>query len=171
VETVVTAVASSMKKGPLASERIEAVKAFEVKKEKCDVPIWTVKLGATKAEGGTRGRSYTIGGAKGHAVSSVGGAIPNGPRVAMEVYDVISEKYPAILRELYGPALKNPAENGQTLRREIRRGIDRCAPRRHASGTRKSHAGAGVEVVKSVLRAVDVPLIVTGHNYSTGSTT
>ncbi len=82
--------AAPVKAGPSASERIEAVTAFEIKKEKCDVPVWTVKLGATKAEGGTRGRSYTIGGSRAMPFQLWEGSIPNRPRVAMEVYDVVA---------------------------------------------------------------------------------
>ena len=158
-------VVAPVKAGPRASERIEAVKAFEIKKEKCDVPVWTVKLGATKQEGGTRGRSYTIGGSKAMPFHLWEGEIPNRPRVAMEVYDVVSEKYPAVLREIYGPALKDPAEMAKLCVEKygaelISVRLDGTHPER---GNRSPEQA--VEVVKSVLKAVDVPLIITGHNF------
>jgi len=162
---VVAAAAVPVKTGPRASERIEAVKAFEIKKEKCDVPVWPVKLGATKAEGGTRGRSYTIGGSRAMPFHLWEGEMPNRPRVAMEVYDVVSEKYPAILREQYGKALSNPAEMAKLCVEKygaelISVRLDGTHPER---GNRTPEQA--VEVVKSVLKAVDVPLIITGHNY------
>ena len=158
-------VVAPVKTGPRASERIEGVKAFEIKKEKCDVPVWTVKLGATKAEGGTRGRSYTIGGSKAMPFHLWEGEIPNRPRVAMEVYDVVSEKYPAILREQYGAALNNPADMARLCVEKygaelISVRLDGTHPER---GNRTPEQA--VEVVKSVLKAVDVPLIITGHNF------
>jgi acetyl-CoA synthase len=158
-------VAAPVPTGPRAAERIEAVKAFEIKKEKCDTPIWTVKLGATKAEGGTRGRSYTIGGSKAMPFHLWEGEIPNRPRVAMEVYDVVSAKYPAVLRERFGAVLNDPAAMArlcvETYGAElISVRLDGTHPER---GNRTPEQA--VEVVKSVLKAVDVPLIVTGHNY------
>jgi len=93
------------------------------------------------------------------------GEIPNRPRVAMEVYDVVSEKYPAILREQYGKALNNPAEMARLCVEKygaelISVRLDGTHPER---GNRTPEQA--VEVVKSVLQAVDVPLIITGHNY------
>ena len=35
----------------------------KIKKEQHEMPIWEVKLGASKEEGGTRGITYTVGGA------------------------------------------------------------------------------------------------------------
>jgi acetyl-CoA synthase len=151
--------------GPKASERIEAVTAFEVKQEKCEVPIWTVKLGATKAEGGTRGCSYTIGGATAMPFHLWEGSIPNRPRVAMEVYDAVSPKYPAILRETFGDVLDKPAEMARLCVEKygaelISVRLDGTHPER---GNRTPEQA--VAVVKAVLQAVDVPLIITGHNY------
>ena len=37
---------------PLASERIDGIKSFKLPVSTCAVPIWEVKLGATKSEGG-----------------------------------------------------------------------------------------------------------------------
>jgi acetyl-CoA decarbonylase/synthase complex subunit delta len=161
----VVPVAAPVKAGPRAAERIEAVKVFEIKKETCDVPIWTVKLGATKAEGGTRGRSYTIGGARAMPFHLWEGEMPNRPRVAMEVYDVVNPKYPAVLRERFGAVLNNPADMARLCVEKygaelISVRLDGTHPER---GNRTPEQA--VEVVKSVLKAVDVPLIVTGHNY------
>ncbi|MBU2647979.1 CO dehydrogenase/CO-methylating acetyl-CoA synthase complex subunit beta, partial [bacterium] len=47
---------------PHAKERLAAVTGFHIKKETSELPVWTVTLGATRKEGGTRGRTLTIGG-------------------------------------------------------------------------------------------------------------
>ena len=85
-----------------ASERLAQVTAFTVRKEKCEVPVWKVQLGATAKEGGTRGRSYTIGGESCMPFHLFEGEMPFRPLVAMEVFDVTSDKYPPVLREVYG---------------------------------------------------------------------
>ena len=152
-------------KGPKASERIGAIKAFAIRKEKVGVPVWPVKLGATKQEGGTRGRSYTIGGAEAMPFHLWEGALPNRPRVAMEVFDVVSEKYPPVLREIYGAVLNDPAAMARLCVEKygaelISVRLDGTHPER---GNRTPEQA--VAVVKSVLQTVDVPLIVTGHNH------
>ncbi|MFZ4396301.1 MAG: acetyl-CoA decarbonylase/synthase complex subunit delta [Kiritimatiellia bacterium] len=152
-------------KGPKASERIGAIQAFNIRKEKPEYPVWTVKLGATKQEGGTRGRSYTIGGAEAMPFHLWEGALPNQPRVAMEVFDVVSEKYPAVLREIYGPVLNNPAAMAKLCVEKY--GAELISVRLDGTHPERGNRSAeqAVAVVKSVLQAVDVPLIITGHNH------
>lgn len=152
-------------KAPKASERIGAVQAFNIRKEKPECPVWTVKLGATKQEGGTRGRSYTIGGAEAMPFHLWEGALPNRPRVALEVFDVVSEKYPAVLREIYGPVLNNPAAMAKLCVEKY--GAELISVRLDGTHPERGNRSAeqAVAVVKSVLQAVDVPLIITGHNH------
>ncbi|MFA5042980.1 MAG: acetyl-CoA decarbonylase/synthase complex subunit alpha/beta [Kiritimatiellia bacterium] len=151
-------------KKPGVAERLAAVRTFTIKKEACEVPVWTVKLGATKAEGGTRGRTYMIGGAKALPFHGWEGKAANPPRIAMEVYDVVSEKYPAVLRAIYGDLLNDPA----AMARECvtKHGADLISVRLDGTHPERGNRSPeqAVEVVQSVLRAVDVPLIVTGHN-------
>jgi acetyl-CoA decarbonylase/synthase complex subunit delta len=150
---------------PRASARIGAIGAFPVPKDKAENSVWTVKLGATKAEGGTRGRTCTIGGAQAMPFHHWEGAMPNRPRVAMEVFDVPSEKLPPVLAQIYGPALRDPAALAKRCVGEwgaelISVRLDGTHPER---GNRKPEQA--VETVQAVLRAVDVPVIVTGHNH------
>ncbi|MCP4752793.1 MAG: acetyl-CoA decarbonylase/synthase complex subunit delta [Proteobacteria bacterium] len=133
-------------------------------KETCDVPIWEVKLGATREEGGTRGRTYTVGGATCMPFHLWEGEMPNRPLVAMEVFDVVSEKYPDSLRKIYGGLLENPAEMAEAC--VAKYGADLISVRLEGTHPEKGNRSAeqAVKTVKSVLAAVDVPLIVTGHN-------
>jgi acetyl-CoA decarbonylase/synthase complex subunit delta len=150
---------------PRAAERIGAVKAFQIQKEKCEVPVWTVTLGATRAEGGTRGRTYTIGGAVAMPFHLWEDARPNRPRVAMEVFDVVSDKYPPVLREVFGALLNDPA--AMAKRCVDAYGADVISVRLDGTHPERGNRAPeqAVETVQRVLQAVDVPVVVTGHNH------
>ena len=150
---------------PSARERIQAVTAFTPRRERCEMPICTVKLGALRSEGGTRGRTYRIGGATAMPFHLWEGEMPNRPLVAMEVFDLVSEKYPRVLREVYGDLLQHPAEMAKVC--VEKHGADLISVRLEGTHPEKGNRTPeqAVELVKSVLAAVDVPLIVTGHNH------
>jgi acetyl-CoA synthase len=150
---------------PSARERLAAVTAFNVRKERCEIPICTLKLGALRTEGGTRGRTYRIGGATAMPFHLWEGEMPNRPLVAMEVFDVVSEKYPRGLREHYGDLLAHPAEMAKVC--VEKHGADLISVRLEGTHPEKGNRTPeqAVELVKSVLAAVDVPLIITGHNH------
>ena len=149
---------------PTAAERLAKVDAFKLPKEGCDVPICTVKIGATKADGGTRGVSYKIGGATSMPFHLWEGEMPNRPLVALEVFDLVSAKYPEALRKIYGDLLENPAEMAKVCVDKY--GADLISVRLEGTHPEKGNRSAkqAVELVKSVLAAVNVPLIVTGHS-------
>jgi acetyl-CoA synthase len=150
---------------PKASERIRGVTAFPVRKETCEVPIWTVKLGAAKKEGGTRGITYTIGGESCMPFHFWEGEMPFRPLVALEVFDRVGEKYPAELRNLYGDLLNDPAQMARVCVDKY--GADLISVR--LDGTHPERGGCSpqqsVQLVKEILEAVDVPIIITGHSH------
>ncbi|MGK5091908.1 acetyl-CoA decarbonylase/synthase complex subunit alpha/beta [Deltaproteobacteria bacterium TL4] len=150
---------------PTAEERVREINAFHVRKESCEIPIWTVKLGASKSEGGTRKKSLTLGGASCMPFHLWEGEMPHRPLVAMEVFDVISEKFPQILRTVYGDLLRNPAEMAKVCVHKY--GADLISVRLDGTHPEKGNRSPeeSVKLVKSVLAAVDVPLIITGHNH------
>ncbi|MEE9463658.1 MAG: acetyl-CoA decarbonylase/synthase complex subunit delta, partial [Bacteroidales bacterium] len=154
----------TVREGPTAEERISAIKSFKLPKESCEVPVWQVTLGATKEEGGTRGRTYRVGGSTCMPFHLWEGEMPNRPLVAMEVFDVISEKYPETLRNIYGEVLYDPAKMAQLCIDKY--GADIISVRLEGTHPEKGNRSPeqSVELVKSVLAAVDVPLIITGHN-------
>ncbi len=158
-------VSESAPKGPTAEERLSQVKSFNLPKESCDQPIWTLKLGATKEEGGTRGKTLTIGGATCMPFHLWEGEMPNRPLIALEVFDKVSEKYPEVLRSIYGNLLENPAEMAKACVNKY--GADLISVRLDGTHPEKGNLSSeqAVETVKSVLEAVDVPLIITGHNH------
>jgi acetyl-CoA decarbonylase/synthase complex subunit delta len=150
---------------PSAAERLSKVSSFQIRKEKADATLWEVKLGATKAEGGTRTITHKIGGASAMPFHFWEGAMPNRPLVAMEVYDLVSPKYPAVLRNIYGNLLDNPAEMAKVLVEQY--GADVISVRLEGTHPEKGNRSAedSVKLVKQVLSAVGVPLIITGHSH------
>jgi acetyl-CoA decarbonylase/synthase complex subunit delta len=93
------------------------------------------------------------------------GDMPHPPLVALEVFDKVSDKYPQILRDIYGDALHNPAEMAKLCIEKY--GADLISVRLEGTHPEKGDLSAdqSVDLVKSVLEAVDVPLIITGHSH------
>nr|MBP7585304.1 CO dehydrogenase/CO-methylating acetyl-CoA synthase complex subunit beta [Spirochaetota bacterium] len=150
---------------PSARERIGAVKSFAIVREKAETPVHRVTLGAAKAQGGTRGIVHEIGGASAMPFHHWEGEMPNRPLVAMEVFDRVSEKYPAALRALWGDALAKPAEMARLCVEKY--GADVISVRLDGTHPERGDISAAdsLALVKSVLAAVEVPLIITGHNH------
>jgi acetyl-CoA synthase len=150
---------------PSAGERIRAIKSFRIPAASCEVPVWQVTLGATREKGGTRGHTLTVGGSTCMPFHLWEGEMPNRPLIAMEVFDVISEKYPETLRKIYGDVLHDPPKMAQLCIDKY--GADLISVRLEGTHPEKGNRSPeqSVELVKSVLAAVDVPLIITGHNH------
>ncbi|HBU12786.1 MAG TPA: CO dehydrogenase/CO-methylating acetyl-CoA synthase complex subunit beta [Clostridiales bacterium] len=166
IVTTEAQVAVPVVKQPNAADIVKNIKSFAVRKDKNDLPVWEVKLGATSEQGGTRGKALTIGGETCMPFHLWEGAMPNRPLVALEVLDTITEKYPQTLRALYGEdLLHNPAEMAKVCVDQY--GADLISVRLEGTHPEKGDKSAqqAVELVGSVLKAVDVPLIITGHSH------
>ena len=148
-----------------ASNRLNLVKSFPIPRERCEVPVRTVRLGATRQEGGTRGRTFVIGGETCMPFHLWEGEMPNRPLVAMEVFDAVGEKYPPVLRGIYGDLLTDPAAMARTC--VERYGADVISVRLEGTHPEKGNRSPedAVGTVRCVLEAVNVPLIVTGHSH------
>jgi CO dehydrogenase/acetyl-CoA synthase delta subunit len=150
---------------PKAQKRFVKAKTFAIRREKCEVPVRTVKLGAAKKEGGTRGRTFEIGGETCMPFHLWEGEMPHRPLVAMEVFDAVGEKYPPVLRKIYGTLLENPAGMAKACVETY--GADLISVRLDGTHPEKGDRSPedAVRTVRDVLSAVDVPLIVTGHSH------
>ncbi|WP_461246728.1 acetyl-CoA decarbonylase/synthase complex subunit alpha/beta [Treponema sp. R6D11] len=156
---------SSGKPKVSASDRISKIKSFDIPVDSVSCSTYSVKLGNLKSEGGTRGKTYTIGGANCMPFHFWEGKMPNKPLVAMEVSDSVSEKYPEILRKAYGDVLNNPAQMAKLCVEKygaelINVKLEGTHPERNNYSSKQS-----VDLVKSILEAVDVPLIITGTSH------
>lgn len=130
-------------------------------KEKWSGKINRVTLGATKAEGGTRGRTLTIGGQTGIPFLGYDGETPSRPVIAIDVMDMAPVGWPGPLAEIYGDVWSDPAA---WAKRAKELGADMINLRLlgiHPDEADRSPEQA-VETVKAVLEAVDLPLIILG---------
>lgn len=133
----------------------------EIPKEAWTSRVLEVTLGATPAEGGTRGRKVTVGGEGTLPFLHFEGAIPHRPVVAVEVLDRYPEDWSPLLREAWGDVLRDPgawAAKGVSLGASlVVLRLEGCHPDKE--GHKPADAAA---TVKAMLQAVDVPLIVLG---------
>jgi acetyl-CoA synthase len=149
-----------------AKKIVGAIKSFNVRRDKCESPVWEVKLGNTKDEGGTRKKTYVIGGETAKPFHLWEGNMPHRPLVALEVLDIITEKYPPVLTGIYGKdLLHNPVEMARACIDKY--GADLLSVSLVGTHPEKGNKSAdeAVKLVGSILEAVDVPLIITGHSH------
>ncbi|MBA4387241.1 MAG: acetyl-CoA decarbonylase/synthase complex subunit delta, partial [Verrucomicrobia bacterium] len=136
--------------------------AFDDAREKWSGTVNRVSIGALKAEGGTRGSVVTVGGANALPFLKFEGDAQLKPVIAMEVWDREPDDWPKPLMEALGDAVKNPAEWAKKCVSEF--GAEmiclKLAGIHPDFGDASPSQAAGV--VKSILAAVDVPLIILG---------
>ena len=146
-------------------EKIADVRSFAIPRETSAETIETVTLGATPSAGGSRARTVTVGGQNCMPFHFFEGDIPHQPAFALEVFDTVSSKMSPVLREAWGDVLDRPVEMAKKA--VERYGADLVAVR--LEGTHPEKGGRSpeeaLELVKSVLAAVDVPIIVTAPSH------
>jgi acetyl-CoA decarbonylase/synthase complex subunit delta len=128
--------------------------------------IITTTIGATAAEGGTRGRTITVGGHAALPHQPGDAPSPHRPVVALEVFDAVPAEWPEHLRESLGDVLNSPADWARKGVEEY--GADLIClrlfgPHPDVLDTSPDQAAA---TVRAVLDAVDVPLIVLGCGHA-----
>ena len=121
-----------------------------------------VTIGATKANGGTRTSTVTIGGAKNVVYGGDFEDAGEKPVVAMDVLDVRPEDWPAALTEPYKDVLDKPAEWAKKCVEEF--GAELICLKFDGIHPDKANKDAdhAVRVTQEVLRAVGVPLVLWG---------
>jgi acetyl-CoA decarbonylase/synthase complex subunit delta len=144
---------------------LAAVTAFEINKTRPIESIECVTLGATRDQGGTRGRTVTIGGQNCLPFHFFEGQQPRRPALALEVFDTVSAKCSPVLREAWGELLARPAEMARKAVME--HGAELISVRLEGTHPEKGNRSpeAALALVKEVLAAVDVPIIVTAHSH------
>ncbi len=136
--------------------------AIPVMKESWQSKVLEVVLGATPEKGGTRGKTITIGGESTLPYLLSEGDIPNRPQVAMEVWDIAPDNWEEQLMEPFADVIEDPAAWAQKCVEEF--GADLVQLKLMSGDPEGEDAGPEdvEETVKKVLKAVDVPIIITG---------
>jgi acetyl-CoA synthase len=146
---------------PSVPATIIVPQSFTVPPEKVNVTIRTVTLGGE----GTRTSKLEIGGAAALPFRHFEGDVGRAPAIAMEVFDEAPKNYPQSLRDAYGALLKDPAAMAQHC-------VDKLGAQAISVRLAATHPDQGdrspeqaAEVVGAVLKAVGVPIIVTGPSH------
>jgi acetyl-CoA decarbonylase/synthase, CODH/ACS complex subunit delta len=123
--------------------------------------IREVVLGATKAEGGSRARTVTIGGATAPAYADELVPPVHPPAISLDVFDM-KVSLPKVLREHVAEVMEDPAEWARMNVRKF--GADIITI--HLMSTdplfRDATPRQAAKTVEEILQAVDVPLIIGG---------
>ena len=130
-------------------------------KERYTTKVGEVVLGATKAEGGTRSQTITVGGDSTLPFLHFEGEVPNRPVIAMEVQNMVPEWSPEVIKN-FKDVIGDPAAWAAKCVKEY--GADLIYLKLNGADPERGNASpedcAGT--VKKVLGAVGVPLIVVG---------
>lgn len=135
---------------------------FEMPVERWAGAVNAVTIGATQAEGGSRGHTVTVGGETGLPFLSFEGEMPHRPAIAMEVYDLPPPEVPPPVAEVVGDVCEDPAKWAAKCVEKF--GADLICLR--LAGAHPDRADRSPEecarVVKAVLAATPAPLIIWG---------
>ena len=130
--------------------------------EKCTGVVQKDTVGATKEEGGTRRKTVTIGGTNTLPFMDFDGNPGHKPVIALDVYDTPPEGWPEPLLKHYEDVVNNPANWAKKCAEEY--GADLICLKLDGIHPDKGNKSADetVNTVKSILEAVDIPLIIWG---------
>ncbi len=133
-----------------------------------EIPVekWTGKvreatLGATAAEGGTRSHTVTVGGETTLPFLHFEGAIPNPPRVAIEIADKRPDDWSPLLLEAWGEAVNDPAAWAKAAEET---GADLVLLQLSLTrdGDKPTTAADARAATRAVLQATGLPILVFG---------
>ncbi len=129
--------------------------------EKWTGAVKEVTIGATKDQGGSRGKTVTVGGAKSIPFMDFDGDQGKRIAIAMDVYDIPPEDWPEPLLKNYQDVVNDPASWAKKC---VEYGADLICLKLDGIHPDKGNKSAddAVNTVKSVLGAVDIPLIIWG---------
>ena len=136
--------------------------AIELLKEGWSNTINTVTIGSTKESGGTRTSTVAVGGETTLPFMLSEGAMPHKPVIAMEIFDIVPEAWPAVLKEEYKDVLNDPAKWAKKCVDEHKAELICIKLQGTHPDFGNRSADHAAKTVKSVLDAVGVPLVILG---------
>ncbi len=153
---------------PTVHPAVEKLKALELLKLEFKVPpiefkydVAEVQIGATKAEGGSRGRVYRIGGEKAPFAFRFLEIPRNRPLISLDVFD-IPPPLPGHVKKYFSDVLSDPAAWARKAVTVF--GADLCSVHLISTdpGVKDAPPSEAVKTIENVLQSVDVPIIVGG---------
>lgn len=136
--------------------------ALEPLLEKWSGAVSTVRIGATKAEGGTRGKTISVGGQKTLPFLFAEAELPWKPVVAYEIMDIAPVDWPENLKKCYGDSLEDPVTWAQKCVNEFKAELLCVKLQGAAADFGNFSADQEAKLISKILKAVPVPLIITG---------
>lgn len=133
----------------------------DIPKEKWTGSVRLVTIGATAEQGGTRGRTLTIGGENAMPFLHHEGSFPNPPALAIEIRDRRPDDWSTLLFQTWGEAMNDPGEWAQAAEAAGADLIYLVLSLTLADGQPNTPANAKA-VVRKVLQATSLPLAVIG---------
>jgi len=130
-------------------------------KERWTSKIHEVTLGATKEQGGTRGKTVTVGGQTTLPFLTFEGELPHKPVIAGYVASAVPD-WPDFLKNAIGSEINSPAEWAQKCVEEYKADLISLKMLGADPAGNNASAAECAKVVEDVLKAVDVPLILWG---------
>ena len=123
--------------------------------------ISTVTIGALKADGGTRGKTVTVGGQTAMPYLTDDGELPHRPIIAGYVADIVPG-WPDFLKEAIGSEVNSPLEWAHKAVEEF--GVDLINIKLLGGSPDGENRSAEecAKLVQDLLKTVDVPLIIWG---------
>ncbi len=130
-------------------------------KEKWSGEVTPVTIGATQADGGTRGRSIAVGGQSGIPFISFDAAEPNPAVIALDVLDKAPTDWPQPLADVYSDVWSDPAAWAAKAKDLGADMINLRLVGTHPDEGDRSPDDAAATVT-AVLQACDLPLVIWG---------
>lgn len=135
---------------------------MELMREKWQGKICEVAVGATKAEGGSRSHSITLGGQGSLPFLFEEGPIPHRPQIAFEIWDIEPDDWPDEVKKQYADVLGDPIGWAEKAVSRFKAAA-LCVKLQgaHPDSGDKS-PGQEAELISKLLKKVSVPLIILG---------
>lgn len=134
---------------------------FEVETQKWPNSIQEVVLGATKSDGGTRGKTITLGGEQSLPYFGFDGAMPNRNFVTIDVFDMPMSLASAV-KVHYEDVMHSPAEWAKKCVKEFNADLITVHLISSDPSIKNTPVNEAVKVLEDVLQAVDVPIVIGG---------
>lgn len=135
---------------------------LELYKQKWTQKIYTLTIGATPAEGGTRESVVQVGGITALPFLTFEGEMPYSPVIAMEVWDMAPPEWPPEAVAPFADVIDSPVKWAKKCVQEYQAQLLCLRLMSIHPDTKNASAEEASQILKAILSEVGVPLIVWG---------